>query len=115
MSAKISKDANKLLKVIFKEYKRRRKAGVSINQAKKMNDDVWIHENLMPKWPLDDVTSLCYVLRNSNFLSIGPSDNHAYLVFLTDEGIVYAENKINRCLNRWFGRLKNIRDLLPPL
>lgn len=109
MNTQISKEADRLLTVIFKEYKRRRDAGVSINQATDMHDDVWIHENLTPEWSLDDVTAICYVLGKKNLLSVFPADNHAYKVFLTDKGIAYAQNK----MDRWLSKLKKIKDLLP--
>lgn len=108
MDIQISKEANHLLDVIFKEYKRRREAGVSIDKAINMADDIWIQKNLIPEWSLDDVTAICYVLRNNNLLFVYPADNHAYKVFLTDEGIAYAQNKPSR----WLSKLQKIKDIL---
>ncbi len=109
MDISISKEAEHLLSILYEEYKRKRDAGVSIKQAKYMNDDVWIQQHLIPKWSLDDVTEVCYALSDNNLLNIFFADDHAYVVSLTDDGIAYAQKKVSRLLDK----AQKIKNILP--
>ncbi len=93
MEVKLTRDGDALICLIYKEYCQRRKVGKTIEESAYMGDDTDIHDKIAPKWPLDDITHLCWYLNGKNLLDVSPGDNKANFVSLSDEGIRYMENR----------------------
>lgn len=93
MNPSLTKDSEKLICVIYKEYLKKRKSGISKSDAKMFGSSHSIHENLLPKWSFKDVDDTCRELSRLEFLQCNWADDIAYHVTLSDKGIVYMENR----------------------
>ena len=93
MNLKITRDADAFICVLYREYLTKRKSGLTIENSQSFGNDVEIQSHLFPKWHLDDVTHLCWYLNEKNLLDVFPGDNRANAVRLSDDGIVYMENR----------------------
>lgn len=113
MDAELTREADVLLLLIYKEYCQRRKKGIEMNAAKNFVDDYTIQETIAPKWSKGDVTELCFELGRSKMLDIFAADNHAYRALLSSEGICYMEGRFKRGLSSVLEHMKTIRDFLP--
>ena len=102
---KLSKDADALICLIYKDYLDKRNSGISKSDAKMFGSSENIHNKIIPEWSLDDVDDTCRELDRSNFLSILYASNTCSEIFLTDDGIVYMEN-------RFQDKIKNLIDYI---
>ena len=109
----MTNDSDALICVLYKEYLQRRKDGNTKIDAKSFGSDYHIHETLIPKWLKEDVTETCWELVRAGLLHTVDADNHAYLVFLTDTGIIYMENRFKNGIVGVLDRISQLRDLLP--
>lgn len=89
----LTKEAKKLLSLLYDQYKLRRADGVPIRKAKYFHDDVHIIELLHIDTPLDDLRMLCFQLARHGYLSICAHDNMADRIFLTDQAIAAMDNR----------------------
>lgn len=112
-NVRISRDADALISVLYKVYLDRRKSGTPKEQALFFSDSHYIHENLMPKWGFEDVDSTCWELHEAGLLSCLPGDGIAYLVMLTDQAVIYQENRFQDKAEGFLGYLERLRALLP--
>lgn len=110
----ISNDCDALLCLLYREYRTRRSYGVPRSKAAYFCDDESIRQNFMPLWCVDDVADVCWQLVRYGLLSALPGDDKANCVTLTDQGIVYMENRFGSQLGKVFDRLVQLSALLPP-
>lgn len=111
---RISNDCDALLCVLYREYLVRRSHGVSIEQASYFRDDVSIHENFMPLWSPDDVSAICWRLANHGLLFASPGDDQANNVSITEDGLIYMENRFNGRIENLLSRLSHLASLVSP-
>lgn len=109
----LTKDADTLLCVLYKEYLDRRKAGNSKSDARYLGGAKWIHENLMSKWSVEDIADTCAELSDQNLLDCFWADNTVFESALTDRGIYYMENRFKDGVESFFGYLEKLRSILP--
>jgi len=109
----LTKDADAMICMLYKEYLERREDGQTIEQAKNLTDDIWIQANIIPKLPLDDVTELCRALDSKGLLSVFVADDHAYSVDFSDEGIIYMEHRFERKLQNVLGHIAQLKSIVP--
>ncbi len=110
----ISHECDALLCVLYREYLARRSHGVSIDQASYFRDDVSIRENFMPLWDQDDVCSLCWRLVDRGLLFATLGDDKANNVTLTEEGIIYMQNRFGSRLENVLAWLDKLISLVLP-
>lgn len=101
----ISNDADVLICLIYKYYLELRGTGISKSDAKSLGSSEDIHENIIPEWSFEDVDDTCRELHTKNLLSVIYGDDICYKVDLTDDGIVYMEN-------RFGNKIKTVLDYL---
>lgn len=114
MTVELTKEADAMICVLYREYLTRREHKVSIDNACLFHDDCSIHENFFPQWPLEDVTAVCWQLHRKKLLHASRGDNHANNVFLTEEGIIYMEGRFGHKLEvvaDWIGKLAGLIGL----
>ena len=87
--ASLSKDADKLICVLYKEFLNRRKSGTSKSDARRFRDGIIPTLSPISTWLPEDITDTMLELANADFLRItigGDCD-------LTDVAIIYMENR----------------------
>ena len=89
----LSKDAKKLIKVLYDSYCDKRKNGLSKSQSKSCGGSPEIHQNLLPDWIFEDVDDTCRELSRAGLINCLWADDIAYAVFLSDSAIALMENK----------------------
>lgn len=89
----LTKDAQKLITVLYKDYLKKLKSGMSKTQAKYFGDVKNIHSKLVPELPYDDVFETCHELKRSGMISSSPYDNEPTCITITDSGIIRLENR----------------------
>lgn len=104
----LTKDCQKLIAVLYKDYLEKRESGISKAQAKCFGSSHNIHENLVPKWSFEDVDETCRELCRANMISVKWADNIANNVTISDSGIIRLEN-------RFKNGIKDIVDFISKL
>lgn len=110
----ISNECDALLCILYREYLVRRSHGLSMDQASYFRDDVSIHENFMPLWSPDDVCTLCWRLVEHGLLFAAPGDDKANDVTLTEEGLIYMQNRFGSRLENVLAWLEKLFSLIVP-
>lgn len=104
----LTKDADAMICVLYKNYLQRRKSGVTKCDAKFLGGSTEIHTDLMPKWSFEDVDETCRELSRAGFLDCLFADNITYLAYLTDDAIIYMENRFK---DGFFSLLEHLGSL----
>lgn len=102
---KISKDADALICLIYKYYLELRGTGISKSKAKSLGSSENINQNIIPEWSFDNVEEACKELYRNALLDISYYENICAIVNLSDNGIVYMEN-------RFADKLKSLLDYI---
>lgn len=88
----ITKDAKKLLLLMYKEYQRRRKKGMTRSDAMFFCGADTIKEDLLPDELLQDVNDYIRELHRAGYVTANYADNTVWLCELTTEAIMKIEN-----------------------
>lgn len=112
METKLTNDSDYLLCALYKEYRRRRKEGINKADSKKMGSSKDIHESLMKKWCFEDVEETCRELSRAGFLKIFFADNIAYIITLSDDAVIYMENRFSNGLQGVLDRMEQIKNII---
>lgn len=110
---RLTKDADAMICVLYKEYVQRRKQGQTKRNARDFGGSELIHSQHMSRWAPEDVEDTCRELSNIGLLECGFADEAIYSVILSDEGIVYMENRFKDGLSSVFQHLETISSFLP--
>ena len=94
----LTKDSEKLLCLLYKDYLEKRKSGLSKSSSNSFGNSHDIHEHLCPDWIFEDVDDTCRELSRVGLLHCLWADNIAYHVALSDSGIIYMENRFKNGL-----------------
>ena len=94
----LTKDAQKLICKLYRNYLEKRKNGISKNQARSFGSSHNIHETLCPELLFEDVDDTCRELSRAGFITCLWADNIADHVFLSDSCIAYMENRFKNGL-----------------
>lgn len=89
----LTKDSEKLICSLYKNYLEQRKNGISKANAKCFGSSHNIHENIVPEWTFEDVDETCRELNRNSFLNVSYYDDICGIVILSDNAIVYMENR----------------------
>lgn len=109
----ITKEVNALLRALYKEYKRRRKAGISKEQARCFGDSDAIQTNIVNKWSINDIDEACRELHGAGILNCFFIDNTVGESELTTHGIAYAESYTKKKFSTIISILDRLKALLP--
>ncbi len=93
MDIELTKESKALICLLYKHYLDQRKAGKSIEMARYLGHDTVIQKTIAPKWPLDDVTELCWSLERKGLVQTTLGEDRANNVTFTDKGIIYMESR----------------------
>lgn len=96
----LSKDADKLICLLYKHYLEQRKANVSKSNARAFGSSHNIHESFCPDWLFEDVDDTCRELSRAGLLNCIWADNIAYDVSFSDQAVIYMEKRFENNLNK---------------
>lgn len=113
MDVRLSRDADALICLLYKNFLDKRGQGVSKGKAMMFGSSEDIHRNLTPKLSLQDTGSTCLELHKAELLNCFSADSVAYFVQLTDNGIVYMENRFKDGLKSVLDYLGSIKGAIP--
>ena len=105
----ISKDADKLICTLYREYLERRKNGISKEKARDFKDAESIHKSFFPNSLSDDIRDDCFELKSAGLLDGESADNTLIFVSISNGGIIYMENRFKNGLSDvidFIGKLK---------
>lgn len=91
----LTKDADKVICCIYKEYLEKRKSGMSKSEAKEFDGNFYLKVKALSKWNSADVSDTLQELHNKGLIKknvIGDFD-------LLDSAIIYMENRFKKGLN----------------
>ncbi len=91
MELELTKDAERLLDLLYTEYLNRLKDGRSKSDAKSFGSAKKIQSTLLPDASLDWVEEACWELSRNGLLKVLNADDTVYLSFLETKAIVYME------------------------
>ncbi len=104
----LTKDSEKLLCVLYKNYLEKRKSGAAKSEAKSFGSSHNIHESLCPNWLFEDVDDTCRELSRAGMLNCLWADSIAYHVNLSDFAISYMDNRFKNGLKDVINFLANL-------
>lgn len=110
---KLTNDADALICVLYKRYIERRKSGKSKASAKCFDGSDYIRSELMPKWSLDDVDETCRELSRAGLLHCEYADDTVWYAVLTDDSIIYMENRFIDGMKSVIAHLQSLREIIP--
>ena len=109
----LSKEANTLIRAIYKEFKRRRKSSISKEEARSFGDSDSIQSNIVKTWNINDIDEACRELTTAQILDCLFLDNTVGETILTNFGISFMENRTSSKLSALWKVLEMIRSFLP--
>lgn len=108
----LTRDADALLSVMYKEYLLRKKNGTPKLQAKIFGGAAYLQETLAPKLSVEDVAETCRELGRAEFLSNNYADDTVSICQLTDKAIIHMENRFKNGLDEVLSYLEKIKSIL---
>lgn len=87
----LTENAEKLLILIYKEYKFRIDSGESHGNAKYFGGLNQLHDKLHIKFNLEDTLELIRELSRAEYLKVSWADDRAYFIAITENVINYGE------------------------
>lgn len=108
MDIKLTKDADYLLCVLYSQYKNRLKQGFTKIESRTFKNLSEIQNYLNCKWVCEDTLEICCELRRTNMIHCMFYDNAIFNVQLTDNAIIYMENRLS---DKTFNLLQHISEL----
>lgn len=114
MSVELTKEADALIVSLYKKYKEDRKSGITKDQAKFFGNSDEIHDLVSPKWPLEDTVDACLELCKSGILDCSCADDAVASAHLSNQGIIYMENRFKDGLKEVTDYLVKIRSIFLP-
>lgn len=94
MTIDLTKDGDKVICYIYKDYLKSRQDGVPKYQARRFSREYHLHHKSLSKWIVDDFRNAKYELGNNNLIQIWINGSFD----LTDDGIIYMENRFKNNL-----------------
>lgn len=93
MDITLTKDSEKLICIMYKNYLEKRKSGIDKKRAIFFISSHTIHEELIPEWSFSDVDDTCRELSRAGVITCRWADNTAHYIVISDLGIAYMENR----------------------
>ena len=109
---RLTKDSDALISVLYKEYLRKRKNGVPKGEAKYLGGAKHIQSTFVPRWLLADVEETLWELERAGLLLCQSADNTVILTALSDDGIIYMENRFKNGLTDVLDYVEKVKSIL---
>lgn len=112
MSVKLTNDGDYLMCVLYNRYLERRKAGDTKDKARMMGSANDIFTKLLSEWRYEDVLETCNELSRAEMLKCFYADNTVYSSYLTDDAIVYMENRFMNNIDDLLNTISKLKSLI---
>lgn len=96
----LTKDSDYLICKIYEAYLLQIKNGDSPTEASRLSGVSDIQKNLIPQWAEEKVCSICGQLDRKGLIKCFYADNTVYDAHLTDDGIIYMENRFSNNMKK---------------
>ena len=113
LDIELTKEANCLICILYKEYLIRRKHGSSREAAGTFRGSKYIHTEFLSKWQYEDVVAVCHELHNVGLMRCIASDFNILRIKFENKGITYMEKRFQRNINSVLNYLAKIKNLIP--
>jgi len=110
--AKLTKEADALICVLYKDFLQKRKEGISRGDAKWFGSADHIQKGLVPKLSLGDIEDICRELSRADFLNCRFADDTVCMAILTDTAIIYMENRFKNGFSELLDYLEKVKSIL---
>lgn len=91
----LTKDADKMLCIIYKQYLNKVEDGNSKTASREFKEDFYTSDRTLSHWQEDDIATFLIELGKKGYLKIYFGGNF----FLTDKAIIYMENRFKKGLS----------------
>lgn len=109
----LTKDAEFLICSLYKDYLDKRKSGMSKADAKFTGSSQKMNRDIMPEWSFEDVDETCRELSRAGLLHCGFADDVTYISNLTDDAIIYMENRFQNKASDVIETIAKIKSMIP--
>lgn len=109
---KLTKEANYLICILYKEYLERRQCGVPREDAGTFRGSKYIHNEFLSEWQYKDVVAACQELDEVGLLRCYCSDSNVLRIKFESRGIAYMESSFQRNISSVIDCLTNIKKLI---
>lgn len=91
----LTKDADKIICCIYKEYLERRKSGISKSKAKEFSDSFYKNVQTLSKWSDEDISDTLQELHDKAYIKRNIFEEFVLL----DSAVIYMENRFKNGLD----------------
>lgn len=112
MDVELTRDAEYLLCVLYNAYVTRRKSGEPADVAKSFGDSEKIQENYIQDWPTHDIDDAACALYDKGMIDGLFEADELVESFLTNDGIVYMEQRFGHKLDKLLQRIATLHTAL---
>lgn len=113
MDIKLSKDADALICLIYKDYLSKRKNGVAKSEAKRLGGSNNIRESISPKLSKEDIDDICRELDRAGLMKCFYASDSVCFASLSDNGIVYMGNRFKAGIESVIDYIAKIKSMIP--
>ncbi len=102
----LTKDADKLICLIYKEFLKRRENGLAKRQAKDFGDPKDWPRSFSEEFSIDDISDTLSELKRTGFIRLYINDGFR----LEDTGVIYMEQRFPNGVSQvleWLGKMKS--------
>lgn len=110
----ITREADALLTVLYREYLRRRECGSPKRSAAFFGDAQQIKALMPDLWHIEDIKSVCWELCHADLMQAMPGDNSVNEAELTDKAIIWNQQRFRRGLSDVLAGLETMRGIIKP-
>ena len=93
----LTKEQKILLCSMYKDFLSR-SSELPVEKANYFNDSDYIQQTYLQDHSSEYVSDLCWKLKSKDFINCYPGDNLANMISITDETIIYMENRFKNGL-----------------
>lgn len=112
MEITLSHDADYLLCSMYGEYRARIKNRALKEDAKLFGGAEIIQQDIVPEWPVEDISETSRELSNVQFLDALYADDELTESMLTPAAIVYMENRFANNASALLDTLSKLRSII---
>jgi len=110
---KLSKDEDKLICVLYREYLKAINNGAPQEKAVVFGHSADIQKNLLPNSDPEQVAADCIRLRDEGFLSCFQAKNIAYTVQLENKGVRFMEKRFPKEIEKLDEYMVKTLEMVP--
>ncbi|URZ06427.1 hypothetical protein [Clostridium felsineum] len=112
MDIQLTKNADALICLLYKQYCQKRKNGISKDIAIAFGSSANIYECINTKMQYSDIDAACSELKDSSLLICAYAENVVCDSYLSDKGILYMENRFKNGLKEVIDYLSKFKSII---